>query len=69
MDPARFKQAYERLQSLDDRMTYKIRTRHSLNRMTVDQLDDKSRHLSEYIIELKDVVEDLFQAIAAKPSK
>ena len=69
MDPQRMKDAYEKLQSLDDRMTHKIRPRASLSasRGNPEQIDATVRDLSNYTIELKEVVQELFLAIAGRP--
>jgi hypothetical protein len=69
MDPQRMKDAYDKLQSLDDRMTHKIRPRPSLSsgRGSPEQLDAAMRDLATYTLELKEVVQELFQAIAGRP--
>ncbi len=69
MDPKTFKQAYQRLQHLDERLTYRIRPRDrgSLSRPRLEQLDEKLRDLASYTLEIKEVLNDLFVAIAAKP--
>lgn len=68
MDPQRFRETYQRLQLLDERLTYKIRPRSgSMNRSSVDQLEDKLRDLAEYTVEIKEIVQELFLAISGKP--
>jgi hypothetical protein len=69
MDPDRFRDAYQRLQNLDERLTYKVRPRShpSLGRATQEQLEDRIRDLADYTLELKDVMDEMFQAIAAAP--
>ncbi|MES1243519.1 MAG: hypothetical protein ABUT39_18060 [Acidobacteriota bacterium] len=69
MDPQRLKDAYQKLQLLDERLTYKVRpkTGASLSRPTVEQLEQNLRDLSAYTVELKEVVQELFLAIASKP--
>jgi len=68
MDPQRLKDAYQKLQLLDERLTYKVRPKAgSLSRPTVEQLEQSLRDLSTYTIELKDIVQELFLAIAGKP--
>lgn len=68
MDPERFREAYAKLQLLDERLAHKVRPRaHSMSRLSLDQLEDRVRDLAEFTIELRQVVDDLFQAIAAKP--
>ncbi len=71
MDPDRFKEAYARLQHLDERLTYKIRPGKSagLSRAGSQQLEEKLRDLSSFTLELKEVLDDLFVAIASKPPK
>jgi hypothetical protein len=69
MDPDRFRAAYQRLQSLDERLSYKVRPRShaTLSRATQEQLEDRVRDLAEYTLELKEIMDDMFQAIAAAP--
>ena len=71
MDPQRLKDAYQKLQLLDERLTYKIRPKPggAMLRPTPDQLEQSMRDLSTYTIELKEVVQELFLAIAGKPRK
>ncbi len=69
MDPERFRAAYRRLQSLDERLTYKLRprSRASLSRPRHEELDDRVKDLADYTIEMKEILDELFQAIAASP--
>jgi hypothetical protein len=69
MDPDRFRDAYQRLQSLDERLTHKLRLRShaTLSRVTHEQLEGRVRDLADYTLELKEVMDELFQAIAAAP--
>jgi hypothetical protein len=69
MDPQRLKDAYQKLQSLDERMTHKVRPRAggALVRPSTEQLEQALRELSTYTIELKEVVHELFLSIASKP--
>jgi hypothetical protein len=69
MDPQRLKDAYQKLQSLDDRMTHKVRPARggAMVRPSPEQLEAALRDLSSYTIELKEVVQELFLAIASKP--
>ena len=69
MDPDRFRTAYQRLQSLDERLSYKVRPRSnvSFGRATHEQLEDRVRDLAQYTLELKEVMDEMFQAIAAAP--
>jgi hypothetical protein len=70
MDPQRLKDAYQKLQSLDERLTHKIRPRPggALVRPTAEQLEAAMRDLASYTIELKEVLQELFLAIASKPA-
>jgi len=69
MDPQRLKDAYQKLQSLDERMTHKVRPRTggALVRPSSEQLEQSLRELAAYTVELKEVVQELFLAIAGKP--
>ena len=69
MDPDRFRAAYQRLQSLDERLTYKVRPRShtALSRATQEQLESRMRDLAEYTLELREIMDDMFKAIAAAP--
>jgi len=71
MDPTRLKSAYQKLENLDERLTHRVRPRPGggLSRPTSDQIEQKLRELSEYTIELKEVMHDLFHAIASPPPK
>ena len=70
MDTKRFQEAYEQLKVLDDRLTYKVRPRRggSMGRMTLEQLEEKQRDLAEYAIGIREIVQELFEAIAGKSS-
>jgi hypothetical protein len=70
VDPNRFKEAYARLELLDDRLTYRIRERSVRSRgmASVENLDERVRDVAEYLLELRDVVRELMLAIAGKPS-
>lgn len=67
MDPQKMKEAYQKLQLLDERLTHRVRPRGGLSRPGVEQIEQGLRDLAEYTIELKEVVEQLFVAIAARP--
>jgi hypothetical protein len=69
MDPKRFKEAYERLQYLDETATFKIRRRgkERLHSPGVEEVDAALQHLGEYTVELKEIVSELFLAIGSKP--
>jgi hypothetical protein len=68
MDPKRFRDAYSRLQLLDERLTYKIRPRGmGAARASVEQVEDRLRDLAAFSIELKEILEALFVALGSKP--
>lgn len=69
MDPRRFKEAYARLKALDEH-THKVRARGSSTMMrgSVEQLEDRLRDLASYTVELREIVDDLFVAIASEPT-
>ena len=65
MDSKRFHEAWERLQALDELYTYKVRPRAgALRRLNIDQIADQQKDLAEYTIGLKEVLHELFEAIA-----
>jgi hypothetical protein len=69
MDPKRIKDVYDRLEGLDDRLSYRLRARSAgPARATQEQLEDRVRDVSEYVLELRELLRDLIQAIAAKPA-
>ena len=70
MDPQRLKEAYQKLQSLDERLTHKVRPRPggALVRPTPEQLEQNLRDLASYTVELKEVIQELFLSIAGKPA-
>jgi len=70
MDAQRLKDTYQRIRSLDDRLTHKIRPRPGggLVRPSPDQLEQGLRDLAAYTVELKEIVEDLILAIAGRPT-
>lgn len=70
MDSRRFHEALKKLQTLDEMSTYKIRPRAgSMSRVNIDQLEERHRELAQYTITLKEILHELFEAIAAKPSQ
>jgi hypothetical protein len=70
MDANRFKEAYARLESLDDRLAHKIRSRSVRSRTspTIEGLDERLRDVAEFTLDLKDIVRELMLAIASKPA-
>lgn len=69
MDLKRLKEAYEHLQALDDRLTYKVRPRTGggLTRPSSDQLEEKLRELASYTLELKDILHEVIVAVGSRP--
>lgn len=69
MDAQRLKDAYQRLQSLDDRLTHKVKPRSGgpLVRPSPDHLELALRDLATYTVELKEIVEELILALAGRP--
>ncbi len=68
MDPNRFREAYAKLEVLDDRLTYRVRSKSIKSRSTSpEQLDERVRDVADYLLELKEVVRELMLAIAGKP--
>ena len=68
MDPQRLRDAYQKLQVLDDRLTYKVRPKPggALTRPNPEQIEQSLRDLASYTVELKEILEELFIAIASK---
>lgn len=67
MDPNRFKEAFAKLEVLDDRLTYKVRSRAHARATSPEQLDERLRDVAEFVLELKDVMREMMLAIASKP--
>lgn len=69
MDPNRLREAYQKLQSLDERLTHKVRPRAggALIRPSAEQMEQGLRDLAQYTIELKEVLQELILSIASKP--
>ncbi|HEX9735760.1 MAG TPA: hypothetical protein VGG06_27690 [Thermoanaerobaculia bacterium] len=69
MDPNRLKEAYQQLESLEDRLAYKIRPRtESMITPTVEHVDAKLRDLAAFTLELKDIVREFMLAFAKAKS-
>ncbi len=67
MDVQKIKDVYDRLELLDDRLGHRLRNRGGgPGRLSLDQLEDRVRDLTTFSTELRDLVRDLIQAIAAK---
>ncbi|HEX2253570.1 MAG TPA: hypothetical protein VHQ65_09920 [Thermoanaerobaculia bacterium] len=71
MDPQRLKNAWQHLQSLDERLTYKVRpkTGGALTRPDPDRLEHQLRDLANYTVELKEIVGELILAIGTRPKE
>ncbi|MEE8522705.1 MAG: hypothetical protein V3T72_02140 [Thermoanaerobaculia bacterium] len=70
MDSNRLKEAYQRLELLDDRLTYKIRPRSGgFSSPSPDHIDAKLKELAEYTLELKDILREFMLAFARRKSK
>ncbi len=68
MDPQRFRDVYQRIRELDELSTHRIRPRtHGLHRATLEEIEKRGNEIALYSIELREIVEELMEAIAAKP--
>ena len=65
MDSKRFRQAKTRLEALEDRRTYAIRSGSSpsLIRPGTEEIEQRLRELASYTLELKEILSELFEAI------
>ena len=70
MDPQRFRDVYERLQLLDDRLGHKVRPGRgvAVHRATPEQLEERLRDLAAFTLELRELVFDLVVAIGSSPA-
>ncbi len=66
MDAQRFRDAHERLELLDSRATHKIRPRSGMGSPGTEQLMAELRELQSYTLELKEILRELFAAIAGR---
>lgn len=64
MDPQKMKEAYQRLETLDDRLTYKVRSRGTTVQPTNDQLNARLNDVATYTLELKDILREFMLAFA-----
>jgi len=68
MDLKRLKAAYDRLEFMDDRLSYKVRPRSSsLSRPNLEQVAEQHRNLAELTLELKEIVREVILAAASRP--
>jgi hypothetical protein len=63
------REAYERLRLLDERLGFQLRPHRSgsLVRAGTEQLEERLRHLTDYTVELRSIVEELFVALGSRP--
>ena len=67
MDPQRLKEAYQRLEALDERLTYKIRPKSdSFVSPSVEKVDAKLNDIANYTLELKDILREFMLAFARR---
>jgi hypothetical protein len=66
MDPQKMKEAYQKLESLDERLTFKIRSRGTTVQPTTDQLNAKLNDVASYTIELKEIMQEFMLAFATR---
>ena len=69
MDPEKMKEAYQRLEALDDRLAFKVRPKSGgFTQPTPEQINTHLTDVANFTLELKDVVRDLMLAFASKRS-
>lgn len=68
MDPERMKQAYQKLEALDERLSYKIRPKSGYTQPSADQINAHLTDVANYTLELKDILRDLMLAFASRRS-
>ena len=66
MDPEKMKAAYQRLEALDERLSYKIRPKSGYTQPSADQINAHLADVANYTLELKDIVRDLMLAFASR---
>ena len=66
MNVGKLQEVALRLESLDERLTHRVRPRQAANmgRLTGDLLESRVRDVSDYTVELKEIVRDLVTALA-----
>jgi hypothetical protein len=70
MDSKRFHEAFERLQALDEIYLYKVRPRAgAMRRPDIEHVAEHQKSLAEYTIGLKEILHELFEAIATPTQK
>lgn len=67
MDAAKLHAVYDRLDLLDDRLTHKVRPRQPINmgRLTPQLMEERVKTLSEFTVELKEIVRELVESLRA----
>lgn len=70
MDPQKLKEVFDRLEALDDRLSHRLRSRAvaGSHRASPEELEERLRDVTAYVLELRELVRDLMLAIAARPS-
>lgn len=70
MDRDRLQNTLSKLELLDDRLAHRVRSVSGRGRRSrgTEQLDEGLRTLAEYVLELKEVVRELMESIAAPRS-
>jgi len=65
MDAQKLQSVYHRLDNLDERLTHRVRPRQPSNmgRLNPRQLEDRVKDLSEYTVELKEIVGELVASL------
>lgn len=67
MDPQKMKEAYQRLEALDDRLAYKVRPKtRSMVQPSPDQINSHLRDVAEFTLELKEILRDFMLSFAAR---
>jgi hypothetical protein len=67
MDSERIKEAAERLTLLDERLGHQLRPHRggSLVRVGTEQLEERLKHLTDYTLELRSILEQILLALAS----
>ena len=67
MDAQKLQHVYQRIDSLDERLTHRVRPRQPSNmgRLNPRQLEDRVKDLSQYTVELKEIVGELVASLRA----
>ncbi len=70
MDPQRLKEAYERLRYLEEHALPRLRPHggYSLHRAGSEQLEERLRQLTDFTAELSQVVRQVIEAFASRPT-